>query len=64
VTRNYTRFSQARDEIVNARVWSGIHFRFADVEGARIGTRVGEWRERHYFRPVCRHSDDHDRGEH
>ena len=51
VTRNYARFSQAMEEIVDARVWSGIHFRFADVEGARIGRRVARWRaERGFFR--------------
>jgi hypothetical protein len=61
ITRNYTSFSQARDEIVDARVWGGVHFRTADVEGARIGERVGEWRQRHYFKPLCgRH--DRDRG--
>jgi PAP2 superfamily len=51
VTRNYARFSQAMDEIVDARVWSGIHFRFGDEEGARIGRRVARWRaERGFFR--------------
>jgi hypothetical protein len=52
-TRSFTRFSQAIDEIVDARVWSGIHFRNADEQGARIGRRVANWREQqHYFRPV------------
>ena len=40
VTRDYTRLSQAREEIVDARVWSGIHFRIADVHGAKIGRDV------------------------
>ena len=35
LTRSFTRFSQAIDEIVDARVWSGIHFRSADEQGAR-----------------------------
>jgi PAP2 superfamily len=51
VTRTYARFSQAAEEIVDARVWSGIHFRFGDEEGARIGRRVARWRaERGFFR--------------
>ena len=37
LTRSYTRFSDAIDEIVDARVWSGIHFRTADEQGAKIG---------------------------
>jgi hypothetical protein len=50
VTRSFTRFSQMCDDIVDARVWSGIHFRFADEEGAKIGRRVAHWGNRHAFR--------------
>ena len=48
-TRRFTRFSQAVQEVVNARVWSGIHFRLADEDGARIGKRVARYRDRQYF---------------
>jgi hypothetical protein len=48
-TRSFARFSQAADEVVDARVWSGIHFRNADEDGARIGKEVARWRERHFF---------------
>ena len=50
-TRSFTRLSQAIDEIVDARVWSGIHFRTADAQGARIGRQVARYRDRHYFQP-------------
>jgi len=50
-TRSFTTFSQAIDEIVDARVYSGIHFRTADSHGARIGRAVARYRERHEFRP-------------
>lgn len=49
LTRSFARFSQAIDEIVDARVWSGIHFRTADEDGEEIGEQVARWRERHYF---------------
>jgi hypothetical protein len=49
ITRSYRRFSQASREVVDARVWSGIHFRKADEDGARIGKQVARWRDRHYF---------------
>jgi hypothetical protein len=52
LTRSFTRFSRAIDEIIDARVWSGIHFRTADEQGARIGRQVARWRSTHYFRPV------------
>ena len=50
VTRPFTSFSQVCDDIVDARVWSGIHFRFADEESAKIGRRVAHWGNRHAFR--------------
>jgi hypothetical protein len=55
LTRSFTRFSQAIDEVVDARVWSGIHFRTADEHGHRIGEQVAKWRHRNYVRPV--HAD-------
>ena len=50
VTRQFTSFSQLRDDIVEARIWSGIHFRFADEEAAKIGRKVAHWGNRHAFR--------------
>jgi hypothetical protein len=48
-TRAFTRFSDAGEDVVNARVWSGIHFRNADEEGAKVGRQVAKWREHHFF---------------
>jgi hypothetical protein len=39
-TRTFTRFSQAIGEVIDARVYSGIHFRTADVQGAQLRRRV------------------------
>jgi hypothetical protein len=50
VTRTFTRFSKVCADIVDARVWAGIHFRFADEQGAKIGRRVAHWDNRHAFR--------------
>ena len=50
--RHFDRFSLALQEIVNARVWGGIHFRTADVQGVRIGKEVGFWLQKHYFTPL------------
>ena len=54
LTRRFTTFSQAIDEVVDARVWSGIHFRTADEDGARIGRKIAKFRAQHYFEPVRR----------
>jgi len=58
LTRSFTSFSQAIDEVVDARVWSGIHFRNADEQGARIARQVAKWREQHYFEPLRGDKDD------
>ena len=50
VTRTFTGFSQVCADIVDARVWSGIHFRFGDEQAAKIGRRVAHWGNRHAFR--------------
>jgi PAP2 superfamily len=50
VTRTFTSFSAVCADIEDARVWSGIHFRFADEEAAKIGRRVAHWGNRHAFR--------------
>jgi hypothetical protein len=36
------------DEIVDARVWSGVHFRTADVQAARLGRAVARARRQHH----------------
>jgi hypothetical protein len=50
--RSYGRFSEALKEIIDARVWSGIHFRTADVQGAVLGKKVARYAREHYFQPV------------
>jgi hypothetical protein len=50
--RHFDRFSLALKEIIDARVWGGIHFRTADVQGTVIGKKVAHWLDKHYFQPV------------
>ena len=52
LSRSYTHFSRALEEIVDVRIWSGIHFRTADEQAARIGKRIAKYRDRHYFEPL------------
>ena len=49
-TRSFSRASDAMDEVVEARIWSGIHFRRADMHGAQIGQQVAGWADANYFR--------------
>jgi hypothetical protein len=48
-TRSYRSFSHAVDEVVDARVYSGIHFRKADVDGAVLGEDVARDGLEHNF---------------
>jgi hypothetical protein len=48
-TREFTRVSDAVDEIVDARVWSGIHFRNADEASVEIARKIANYRAKHYF---------------
>ena len=50
-TRNYTSFSQATQEVVDARVLLGIHFRFADEASRDLGKDVSKWGFKNYLRP-------------
>jgi len=59
-TRFFTRFSQAEDEVVDARVYVGIHYRNTDRVARVQGIRVANWVFKNYFRPVCdRHFGNH-----
>jgi len=49
---HYDRFSQPLHEIENARVWAGLHFRTADVQGEQLGLNVANYMGEHYFQPV------------
>jgi hypothetical protein len=50
VTLHYTRFSQITDDIDDARVYGGIHFRFDQEVGSRLGRRVGSYVYRNNLR--------------
>ena len=52
VTRHYEFASQLNQDAIDARVWSGIHFRTADVVGSGTGTQVGDWALDNYFQPT------------
>ena len=50
--RSFDRLSLALKEIIDARVWGGIHFRTADVQGAVLGKKVARYMQAHYFLPT------------
>ena len=51
-TRNFTNFNDAQQEVVEARILEGIHFRFADEPARKQGRLVAQWVYGHFLRPV------------
>jgi hypothetical protein len=52
VTRHYEHAGDLNQTVVDARVWLGIHFRFADTAGLKMGQRVANWVLDHAFQPI------------
>jgi hypothetical protein len=54
-TRFFDHFSEPLAEIIEARIWAGLHFRTADVQAEALGRNVAEYMADHYFQPVGNH---------
>lgn len=50
--RRWLTFSEGVAEVIDARIYSGIHFRTADEVGARMGRQVAQFVLTHALRPV------------
>jgi hypothetical protein len=51
-TRPFDRFSAALKEIIDARIWAGLHFRTADVQARNLGKKVAYYLSKHYFQSL------------
>jgi hypothetical protein len=52
VVRHYETGSAVRADVVDARVWLGFHFRFADIASRNLSLQLAEWTVNHYFQPT------------
>ena len=50
--RQYESGRALRQDVVNARMWLGIHFRFGDTAARDMGVRLADWTLDHYFQRV------------
>jgi hypothetical protein len=50
--REYTKFSAVAKDIIDARIYLGIHFRFADTEARSQGRRVANYAFRNILEPI------------
>jgi PAP2 superfamily len=51
VFRTYSSFSSALDEVTLARIYAGIHFRSACVDGRTMGTAIAQYVVEHVAQP-------------
>jgi hypothetical protein len=50
ITRQWRTFSEGADEVIEARIYSGMHFRTADEAGAKLGRKVARFVSNHALR--------------
>jgi hypothetical protein len=56
--RPYADFDSTDDiikEIIDARVYNGVHYRTSVVHGSVLAHKVSHWVAKHYFQPVDSH---------
>ena len=51
-TRTFTKVQQPLKEIVEARIWAGLHFRTADEQAKKLGRQVARYMAKHYLQPL------------
>jgi PAP2 superfamily len=47
--RAFTRCSDVTNEVLEARIWAGIHFRTPDVQSADLGREISRYIHTHWF---------------
>jgi hypothetical protein len=56
-TKTYQRFSDQAKDMVDVRIYQGLHFRTADVIARRLAMRSANWAFSHFLRPLKRWDD-------
>jgi len=49
--RHYDSGRALLQDVVNARVWNGFHFRSADIASRNLASQLAAWTLDHYFQP-------------
>jgi hypothetical protein len=52
ITKYYTKFKDIADDVDDARVYGGIHWRFDQVAGNDLGRAIGTEVAKNYLRPI------------
>jgi hypothetical protein len=62
IVRTYASTGAFLDDLQDARIFGGMHFRFATADGMQLGNQTAKWVMKHHFRPV--EEEDEDEHEH
>jgi len=52
VTHRWTNLTLFADEVANARIWAGFHYRFSTRVGTDMGQQIGEHVVKNVMQPV------------
>ena len=52
VTRRFTNMKAYGDEVANARIWAGFHYRFSTRAGTNMGLNIGDYVAKNSMQPV------------
>jgi hypothetical protein len=52
VTRSFDKLSDYVTEVVNARVYDGVHYRTSGEAGAAMGRKIGQYTVQNYLKPL------------
>ena len=58
-TQTFENVNDLQRQVVNARVWAGLHYRGSALEGLELARKVAHWTLRRYFLPVSRSYERH-----
>ena len=53
VVHHWTNIRTFADEVAQARIWAGFHYRFSTKVGQDMGYKIGEYVVRNFMQPVA-----------
>src|SRR5215470_1254694 len=53
VTHRWSNMTEFTDEVANARIWAGFHYRFSTRVGTEMGLRIGEYVVKNVMQPAA-----------
>jgi hypothetical protein len=53
VTHRWTNLDALAEEVANARVWAGFHYRFSTRVGTDMGRKIGDYVVKNVMQPMA-----------